>query len=236
MRTPRAAVTAISLVAVTGLLTAVALLVTGSDDAGTPPATAVAPTKTRSASPGTPRTPGWQVVDDTAAGLRYEVPPGWALAPEEETLESSNGVELGHLADFGTYLCQGAEYGRAFSGSGTAEGEPATAAAELAAAIAADQYSDGSQTARVTLSRPTPVVRDGLRGAVVRADAEATADDVADRCASTRGTVTVVALATPTGTAVVVLGADTEPRGTDRAPLASGEDLRTMTDSVRPLG
>ncbi|MBM7775888.1 hypothetical protein JOD54_006092 [Actinokineospora baliensis] len=233
MRTQRAAVAALSLAAAVAVLATVAVLRSHEDDPDAPHVTAVPPTRTRPAAPASPNLPGWQVVDDDAAGLRYEVPSNWALAPETETLESSSGAVLTHLADFGTYLCQGAEYGRAFAGSGRVDGDPAEVAAELAAAIAADQYSDGSQTAKVTLSRPTPIVRDGARGTLIRADAEVTAGEVADRCASTRGVVTVVALATAAGTAVVVLSADTDDRG-DTAPTASGDDLRGMADSVRP--
>ncbi|WP_139190514.1 hypothetical protein [Actinokineospora iranica] len=235
MRNQRAAVTAAALVLAATVIAGFLLLGSGGDESGEATATAVAPTSTRAASPRPPRNPGWQVIDDPAAGLRYEVPPDWSLAPDTESLESSSGVELGHLADFGVYLCQGAEYGRAFSGSGVVPGavDPAEAAAELAAAIAADQYSDGSQTARVTLSRATPLVRDGARGALVRAEAEATADDVADRCASTKGEITVVALATEAGAAVVVLGADVEPGADSAAPTVAVEQLRAVTDSVR---
>ncbi|PPK67414.1 hypothetical protein V5P93_005554 [Actinokineospora auranticolor] len=227
----RVTVAAISLAAVGGLLATVSLL-GGDDDHGRPNAVEVAPTQTRAASPRSAAVPGWQVVEDGGSGVRYEVPPDWALAPEAETLESSSGTVLGHLTDFGTYLCQGAEYGRAFSGSGRVDGDPADAAAELAAAIAADQYSDGSQTAKVTLSHPTPLVRDGARGTLVHAEAEVVADDVADRCASTRGVVSVIALATAEGTSVVVFGADTDDRGED-VPLASSDDLRAIADSVR---
>ncbi|RLK62087.1 hypothetical protein [Actinokineospora cianjurensis] len=235
MRNQRVAIAGLSLAVVGVVLGAVVLVGAGEDESGAPRVTAVPLTRTRAASPASPSRAGWQVVDDADTGLRYEVPSEWALAPDSETLESSSGTVLGHLTDFGTYLCQGAEYGRAFSGSGRVDGDPAEVATEVAAAIAADQYSDGSQTAKVTLSRPTPVVRDGARGTVIRAEAEVMADAVADRCASTRGVVTVVALATSVGTAVVVLGADTDDRG-PAVPLADPDALRGITDSVRPRG
>ncbi|WP_035306382.1 hypothetical protein [Actinokineospora inagensis] len=233
MRNQRVAIAALSLVVAAAAVGVVAVLDSGDDDSDLPRVTAVSPTRTRAAAPVSPRLPGWQVVDDPLAGLRYEVPAGWSLAPESETLESSNGAVLSHLTDFGTYLCEGAEYGRAFTGSGRVDGDPTKVATELAAAIAADQYSDGTQTAKVTLSRPTPLVRDGARGALIRADAEASEDEDADKCASKRGVVTVIALAVSGGTSVVVVGADTDDRGPD-APLAPGDDLRAMTDSVRP--
>ncbi|GAA3042055.1 hypothetical protein [Actinokineospora globicatena] len=235
MRNQRAVIAALSLAAAGAVLASVTLFGSTADDEGAPHVTAVPPTRTRAASPASPTRSGWQVVDDTEAGLSYEVPPNWALAPDTETLESSSGTVLTHLADFGTYLCQGAEYGRAFAGSGRVDGDPAEVATEVAAAIAADQYSDGTQTAAVTLSRPTPVVRDGARGTVIRADAEVKAGEVADSCASTRGVVTVVALATPVGTAVMVVGADTDDRG-PTVPVADAGELRGITDSVRPRG
>ncbi|WP_436501164.1 hypothetical protein [Actinokineospora sp. HUAS TT18] len=235
MRFPRAAIGAISLAVVGGGIATVALI-GPSDDRRTPVSTLPQPTATRAADPAAPRTPGWQVVTDQAAAVTYEVPPTWTLAEDSESLESSSGVELGHLADFGPYLCQGAEYGRAFSGSGVADGDIRESAAELAAAVAADQYSDGSQTAKVTLSRPIRVTRDGARGTIVRASAEVTADDVADRCASTKGTVVVVALATRAGTSVVVLAADADTGSTPTAPLVTDQEMTAIAESVRPTG
>lgn len=223
-----------ALAIVVGSFAALALWGPGSDH--TPRVTTPPPqTATRAAADEPARTPGWQVVRDRDAGLVYELPPDWTLADGGESLESSSGVRLGNLADFGPYVCQGAEYGRAFSGSGVARGDdPAETAAELAAAIAADQYSDAGQTARVTLSPPTPVLRDGAHGTVVSADAEAAAGDGADRCVSAKGTVTVVALPTPAGISVVVLAADTEEGAATSVPLADPRVLRAVVDSVRP--
>ncbi|OLR94103.1 hypothetical protein [Actinokineospora bangkokensis] len=232
----RLAVSIGALALVSAVLGAVALLAPDPEEsADLPSATSVSSTRTRDPAPEAPLTPGWRVVVDPSARVAYDVPPDWVLADDQETLESSNGVRLGHLADYGTYACQGAEYGRAFSGSGLTTGTPDDAAVALAAAIAGDQYSDANQTARVTVSRPTPVVRDGTRGTLVRADAEATADS-ADKCAGTKGVVAVVALATPAGTAVVVVGADTERGEAEGPEVLAGDALRAMTDSVRPRG
>lgn len=234
VRNQRAAIGAISLAVVSGAIVAVSTL-GSADEHQTEVSEPPRPTATREAEPVVPNTPGWQVVSDETAALTYEVPPGWTLAEGTETLESSSGVELGHLADFGPYLCQGAEYGRAFSGSGLTHGDPGETAAELAAAVAADQYSDGSQTARVALSPPTPITRDGVQGVIVRADAEVTAES-ADHCASTKGTIVVVALSTGAGTSVLVLAADADTGSTPSAPLVSPAEVRTITDSVRPSG
>ncbi len=222
-----------ALVLVAGAFAVVGVLSPAGPDSGDlPSATSVASTRTREAAPEVPVNQGWRVVLDPRARLSYEVPGDWVLAEDDQSLESSSGVRLGRLADYGTYLCQGAEYGRAFSGSGVAAGPPERAASELAAAIAADQYSDASQTARVTVSRATPVVRDGARGVLVRADAEAA--ESGDQCVGSRGTVTVVALATPAGTGVVVVATDTEAgRARGPEPVAQA-DLKKITDSVRP--
>ncbi|CRK58549.1 hypothetical protein [Alloactinosynnema sp. L-07] len=235
MRFQRAAVGAISLAVVGGGIATVAMLAP-ADDGRTPVSALPQPTATRPADRAAPRTPGWQVITDPTAAITYEVPPTWTLAENSESLESSSGVELGHLADFGPYLCQGAEYGRAFSGSGLTDGTTRDSAAELAAAVAADQYSDGSQTAKVTLSNPTRITRDGLNGTIVHAAAEVTADDIADRCASTKGTVVVVALTTKAGTSVVVLAADADTGSTPSAPLVTYEEVTAIAESVRPSG
>ncbi|MGH3862094.1 hypothetical protein [Actinokineospora sp.] len=232
MRIQRAAIGAISLAVLAGAIATVSTL-GSADEHRTEVSEPPRPTATREAEPAVPTVPGWQVVTDETAALTYEVPPGWTLAEGTETLESSSGVELGHLADFGPYLCQGAEYGRAFSGSGLTHGDPGDTATELAAAVAADQYSDGSQTAQVTLSPPTPITRAGARGTVVRADAAVTAES-ADHCASTKGTIVVVALSTAAGTSVVVLAADADTGSTPSAPLVSPDEVRTITESVRP--
>lgn len=238
MRTLRFTIGAVALaLAGTGIVTALVLGKPGPapDDLLGPPPSSGPPSETGTPAPEPARNPGWQVIANPGAGLAHEIPGDWTVAAAPESLESSSGVRLDHLADFGTYACQGAEYGRAFTGSGTAPGSStADAATELAAAIAADQYSDGTQTARVTTSRPTPVVRDGARGTLVRAEAEAASDAVADPCAGARGTVVVVALATRAGTSVFVVGADTLPGAQEPGPLVSEDQLRTIADSVRP--
>ncbi|WP_424185528.1 hypothetical protein ACOBQX_27095 [Actinokineospora sp. G85] len=229
----RVGVAAGALVLVAGSFAVVGVLSPGGADPGDlPSATSVVSTRTREPVPEAPVNGGWQVVLDPQARLSYEVPGEWVLAEDDQSLESSSGVRLGRLADYGTYSCQGAEYGRAFSGSGVAEGTPDRAASELAAAIAADQYSDASQTARVTVSRATPVVRDGARGVLVRAEAESA--EPGDQCVGLRGTVTVVALTTPAGTGVVVVAADTEAGRAQGPEPVAPEDLKRITDSVRP--
>jgi hypothetical protein len=178
---------------------------------------------------------GWQPVVNQDARLSYDVPPDWEVAPDDESLTTSNGVKLEHLADWGRYTCQGAEYGRAFAGSGVAQSDqkPGKAASELAAAIAADQYSDGHQTAAVKVSKPQPTSVRGVQGAIVHA--EATLTDAADGCAGAKGTVTVVALATPAGNSVFVIGGDVAPGPEEPAPapLASPQLLTTIVDSLR---
>ncbi|WP_173124532.1 hypothetical protein [Kibdelosporangium persicum] len=175
----------------------------------------------------------WQTVTDTAAKLAFDVPPDWELADEDESLTTSNGVRLGHLADWGRYTCQGAEYGRAFAASGLAQPDrrPAKAAAELAAAVAADQYSDGHRTAAVNVGRPRPLSVQGAQGVVVRADA--TLAEPTDQCTGSKGTVTVVALATQAGNAVLVVAADVTPGPQEPTPLADTARLDAIVKSLR---
>jgi hypothetical protein len=175
----------------------------------------------------------WQPVTDPATHLAYEVPPDWQLADQEESLTTSNGVRLGHLADWGAYTCQGAEYGRAFAASGVTPNDrkPARAAAELAAAVAADQYSDGHQTAAVKVAKAQPTTINGAQGAIVRA--EATLPESTDPCASSKGTVTVVAVPTPAGNSVLVVAADATPGPEQPTPLAEPERLDGIVQRLR---
>ncbi|MET0234547.1 MAG: hypothetical protein ABW224_07900, partial [Kibdelosporangium sp.] len=175
----------------------------------------------------------WQEVTNPATQLAYQVPPDWELADQDESLTTSNGVRLGHLADWGTYTCQGAEYGRAFAASGVAPNDrkPGRAAAELAAAVAADQYSDSHQTAAVQVGKAQPATIDGTQGAIVRA--EATLSKSTDPCASTRGTVTVVAVPTAVGNSVLVVAADATPGPQQPTPLAEPERLDAIVSSLR---
>lgn len=178
-----------------------------------------------SPSPGDPAR-AWQTI--AAAGVRWEVPPDWIVAAPDEVVESSDGTRLEHLADFGPYTCQGAEYGRAVAGVATGARSDA-ALADLAATVATDHYSEDGRTARVVVSPPTPVVRDGVGGVLVRADARA---DVTDPCVGRAGTVTVIGL----GSAVVVLAADTEAGPEQPEPLLGEDTARAIVESVRPSG
>jgi hypothetical protein len=175
----------------------------------------------------------WQPVTDPATHLAYEVPPDWQLADQEESLTTSNGVRLGHLADWGPYTCQGAEYGRAFAASGVTPNDrkPGRAAAELAAAVAADQYSDGHQTAAVKVTKAQPTTINGAQGAIVHA--EATLTGSTDPCASSKGTVTVVAVPTPAGNSVLVVAADATPGPQQPTPLAEPSRLDGIVRSLR---
>ncbi|MFC0108910.1 hypothetical protein [Kibdelosporangium aridum] len=175
----------------------------------------------------------WQTVTDAVAKVSYDVPPDWELADAEESLTTSNGVKLGNLVDWGRYTCQGAEYGRAFTASGLAQPDrrPGKAAAELAAAVAADQYSDGHRTAAVNVGKPQPLSVEGGQGAVVQADA--TLPDSTDQCTGSKGTVTVVALATQAGNSVVVVAADAVPGAEEPTPLADPARLDAIVKSLR---
>ncbi|MCE7007625.1 hypothetical protein LWC34_33100 [Kibdelosporangium philippinense] len=175
----------------------------------------------------------WQTVTDATAKVSYDVPPDWELADAEESLTTSNGVKLGNLVDWGRYTCQGAEYGRAFAASGLAQPDrrPSKAAAELAAAVAADQYSDGHRTAAVNIGRPQPLSIDGVQGAMVRA--EATLPESTDQCTGSKGTVTVVAVSTQAGNSVIVLAADSVAGPEQPTPLADTARLDAIINSLR---
>jgi hypothetical protein len=181
------------------------------------------------------RTTAHTITND-AAKLAFDIPDGWEPADEAEELTTSNGVKLDHLVDWGSYTCQGAEYGRAFVASGVAptDRKPTRAASELAAAVAADQYSDGHQTAAVKLGKPQQMSKDGVDGAIVHA--EASMPNSTDPCASSKGMVTVVALATSAGNSVFVVGADVTPGTEQPTPLADTGQLNDIVSSLRVIG
>jgi hypothetical protein len=197
----------------------------------TPPRTMPRPSATPTDRP---NNPGWRVIKNPDAGISYEVPPDWQVADGTESLVSSTGVRLGHLADWGTYECQGAEYGRAFVASGqVATNPPAKAAGELAAAVAADQYGNGTQTASVNLSPPAPLSIPDASGAVVRADAVSAGSP--DECTASRGTVLVFAFARPTGTAVLVVGADTVAGAEAPKTIVRDDQLARLVTTTRVI-
>ena len=205
---------------------------TGPEPAGPPPAAPAAPAA--GGIPGRPRQ-GWQLITNPAAVIGYQVPPDWQVADPEESLLSSNGVQLGHLADWGAYACQGAEYGRAFVASGLAGTNSLDGTANaLAASVAADQYSDGAQTASVRLTAPTPVTASGAQGVLVRATAASTAG--ANQCTASEGTITVLVLPTRAGNAVLVIGADTVPGTEQPSQLARDDDVDRIAATLELLG
>lgn len=183
-----------------------------------------------------PALTGLITVTNPDARLAFDIPADWELADTEESLTTSNGVRLGHLADWGRYTCQGAEYGRAFAASGVAatDRKPGRIASELAASVAADQYSDGHQTAAVKVSKPQPMTANGVQGSVVHA--EATLSGSTDHCAASKGTITVVAVPTPAGNSVLVVGADAVAGPEQPTPMAEPERLNSIVASLRVTG
>ncbi|WP_132120398.1 hypothetical protein [Actinocrispum wychmicini] len=181
-----------------------------------------------------PMAPDTHTVTNPAAKLSFDVTADWEPADDDETLTTSNGVELDHLVDWGPYTCQGAEYGRAFAGTGVAPNDhkaaPGRIAADLAAAVAADQYSDGHQTAAVNVAKPQPLTVDGAQGATVHA--EATLIRSGDPCAGVKGTITVIALPTSAGVSVFVIGADLTPGPQQPTPLLQADRVSTIADSL----
>ncbi|GAB3906486.1 hypothetical protein GCM10029964_103300 [Kibdelosporangium lantanae] len=173
-------------------------------------------------------------VANPEAMLTFDVSADWEPADDDETLTTSTGITLSHIVDWGPYTCQGAEYGRAFAGSGVTpatDRKAAKVAADLAASVAADQYSDGDRTAAVRITKRQPLARDGVEGALV--EAEATVPSSADPCAGTKGTVTVVALPTSAGMSVFVTGVDVTPGPEEPTPLLPADHVAVILASLR---
>ncbi len=63
--------------------------------------------------------------------------------------------------------------------------------------------------------------------------ADATLPDSTDQCTGSKGTVTVVALATQAGNSVVVVAADAVPGAEEPTPLADPARLDAIVKSLR---
>ncbi|MEU4741597.1 hypothetical protein AB0G02_14195 [Actinosynnema sp. NPDC023658] len=197
-----------------GVVTAIAMN-SGDDPAAPRPSTSASSTSS------TPD-PDWQPVDDSQAGLFYEVPPSW---------KSTGGGASGRIRLTTSYVsrpftCQGRSMIQAQSMAGSVIDDDAEGVAtELVKRIAADGYTIADVPPEVT----GPTVETG-DGEVVRLSVEVTTKS-ANACYAPKATISAVALRN--GPKVSVFALNVAEGGPHVAEGPSEDDVRRILESVR---
>jgi hypothetical protein len=179
------------------------------------------PAPTTSASSSAPA-PDWQPVDDSQAGLAYELPPSW---------ESSGGGASGRIRLTTSYVsrpfqCQGRSMIQAQAMAGSVvDDDPEQVATELVNRIAAGGYTVDDAPPEIG----EPRVESG-DGEVVRLSVEVTPKS-ASACYAPKATVSAVALRNGPKVSVFVL--NVAEGGPHVAEGPSEDDVERILESVR---
>ncbi len=198
------------LVVVGGAVTAALLVDTGST---------TQPTITTTSS----TAPVWPVVEDTQAGVRYEVPPSW----QDSGGGSAGRVRLTKSMVSRPFECQGRSMIQAQIASGSIIGDDlAEVARTLAAEIAKNGYSVGGKRPEVT----EPDVRGDREKSVVSVHVTPSA---VSPCYAPKATVTAVALRNGPKVSVAVL--NVAEGGPHVAEGPTEDEARRILESVRLL-
>ncbi|CCH34231.1 hypothetical protein ABZ816_10440 [Actinosynnema sp. NPDC047251] len=203
--------------AVAGVLAVVgggtaAVLLTGNDATSAPTTSATTTAK-----------PDWTVVEDTQAGLRYEVPPSWETSP----VGTVGAVRLTKSQVSRPFDCQGRNMIQAMVASGTATGEVPDVAEALIVEIARTSYTVEGQKPKLG----KPEVR-GVEEHTV-ASVEVTPSAVSP-CYAPKATVRAYARSTRSSK-VAVLVLNVAEGGPYVAEGPSEDDVNRIMESVRPL-
>ncbi|NUT96012.1 MAG: hypothetical protein HOY78_28700 [Saccharothrix sp.] len=198
-----------------GVVTAVLLDQDSSPSAGGGPTTT-------SAQPA--KQTKWQTIEDTQAGVSYELPESWEVSGGGVAA----GVRLTKSAVSRPFECQGRNMIQAQIGSGSVTSTaPADVATEVAQAIAKGGYTVDRKEPR--LGEPK-VESDGDDKAVVSVKAEPVA---VNPCFSPKATVTAVAMRAGSKVSVVVL--NVAEGGPHVAEGPSADEVKHILESVQKL-
>jgi hypothetical protein len=207
------ALAAVAVLVVGGGATALVLLNSGQ----TTPTTS-GPTSGTSTAPEA----DWQPVDDSRAGLAYEVPPSW---------ESTGGGASGRIKLSTSYVsrpfqCQGRSMIQAQAMSGAiVDDDPEQVATELVNRIAAGGYTVNGAAPEIAEPRVEPGDGDAVRVSVEVTPKSASA------CYAPKATVTAVALRNGSEVSVFVL--NVAEGGPHVAEGPSEDDVKRILESVR---
>ncbi|MEV0682050.1 hypothetical protein AB0I60_36565 [Actinosynnema sp. NPDC050436] len=166
--------------------------------------------------------PEWTVVEDTQAGLRYEVPPSW----EASAGGAVAGVQLTKSLVSRPFDCQGRSMIQAQVASGTGSGEVPDVAEAVIVELARNGYTVNGK--KPELGKPE--VR-GV-GEHTEASVEVTPSAVSP-CYAPKATIR--AYATSNGSRVSVLVLNVAEGGPHVAEGPSEDDVERIMESVRPL-
>ncbi|GAA1272367.1 hypothetical protein [Saccharothrix xinjiangensis] len=177
-------------------------------------------TPTSSTSSSAPE-PGWAVVEDDQAGVRYELPPSW-----ERGGKGSVGrlrVTESHVSR--PFECQGRNMIQAQAVSGSVAGEPEEVAAEVVTGLAGNGYTVNGTPPEVGEPRVETSSDDRVVLSV-----EVT-PKAANACYAPKATITAVALRDGSRTAVFAV--NVAQGGPHVAQGPSEDDVRRILGSVR---
>ncbi|GAB2985617.1 hypothetical protein [Saccharothrix stipae] len=183
---------------------------------------AAAPPPTSGSSPSSAARPDWQPVDDSQAGLVYELPPTW---------ESSGGGASGRIRLTTSYVsrpfqCQGRDMIQAQAAAGSIiDDDPEQVATELVNRIAAGGYTVAGAPPEIGEPRVESATED-----VVRLSVEVTPKS-ASACYAPKATVSAVALRNGSKVSVFVL--NVAEGGPHVAEGPSDDDVKRILESVR---
>ncbi|ONI88404.1 hypothetical protein ALI22I_18755 [Saccharothrix sp. ALI-22-I] len=207
------ALAVVAVLVIGGGVTAFVLL-----NSGQTTTTAPGPSSTTSAAP----EEEWQPVDDSQAGLVYEVPPSW---------ESTGGSASGRIRLSTSYVsrpfqCQGRSMIQAQAMSGSIiDNDPEKVGTELVNRIAAGGYTVNGSPPEIAEPRVQPVDGDAVRVSVEVTPKSASA------CYAPKATVTAVALRNGSKVSVFVL--NVAEGGPHVAEGPSEDQVQRILESVR---
>lgn len=182
--------------------------------------------------------PDWTTLINPDGKLEYQIPPtGWR--PENAAGGNIGQVQLRQGAYFTAYTCGSPAkiYQRGQLGSGSApKTDPTVLATSLARLAATDYYTPAGSTTNpmITVAGPEPVQRMLADGTTVSGvQVEAIANQQADPCLASQGTVLVLVLALADRDAVLVVDGDTQGGPADPPP-ATVDALQAILDTATP--
>jgi hypothetical protein len=167
---------------------------------------------------------GWVTIDNSAAGLTYQVPPDWEPR-EAERQTGKEGITFSGNANYGVYDCEGSSYVRTFAASGSVQGKNG-ASLDLPATL--DDFAKSFATtyfgadAQVDVPAPTEANVEGQTAMTVTA--KVTQNVTKPACQAKTGEVGLIGIllesdGKPTGVAMLVVVNDIDGGPAEPKPL-----------------
>jgi hypothetical protein len=184
-------------------------------------------TNSSSTSPPTENGPDdWVTIDNSAAGLTYQVPPDWEPRDvQRQSGPATNDIVFTGNADYGVYECEGNPYVRTFAASGSvqpkndADPDLAKTLTDFANSFGKNYFGDDAQ-----LEVPAPTEADVEGQTAMTVTTKVTQNVTSPACQATTGEVGLVGIlletdGKPTGVAILVVVNDLAGGPADPKPL-----------------